>query len=147
MGKTWKLSDFIFLGSKINANTDCSHEIKRYLILWKKSYDKTRQHIKKHFADKGSYSQSYGLSSSHVWMWELDHKKGRVLKNWCFWSVVLEKTLESPLESNEIKQANLKGSQPWMLFGRTDFEAEAPIVWSPDANSWSIGKDPATGKD
>ena len=79
---------FIFLGSKITADGDCSHEIKRHLLLWKKSYDQHRQHIKKqrpHFADKGLYSQSYGFSSSHVHMWEMDHKEGWVPKNWCFW--------------------------------------------------------------
>ena len=90
---------------------------------------KPRQRIKKqrhYFADKSLYSQSYGLSSSHVWMWELDHKEGWTLKNWCFWTVVLEKTLESPLDS--FKPVNSKGNQPWIFIGRTDAEGEAPIL-------------------
>ena len=120
------------------------------LAPWKKSYDKPRQHIKKqrhYFADKGPYSQSYGFFSSHVWMWELNHKEGWVPKNWCFWTVVLEKTLESPLNSKEIKLFNRKGNQPWLFLGRTDAEAEAPILWPPDVKSRVIGKDPDAGKD
>ena len=96
---------------------------------WKKSYDKSRQHIKKqryYFADKGPFSQSYGFSSSHVWRWELDHKECWTLKNWCFLTVVLEKTLESPLDSKEIKPVNTKGNQSWIFIGRID--AEAPIL-------------------
>ena len=120
------------------------------LALLKKSYDKPRQHIKKqrhHFSDKSLYSQSYGFSSSHVWMWELDHKQGWVLKNWCFWTVVLEKTLESPLDSMEIKLVNPKGNQPWVFIGRTDAEVEAPVLWPPDGKNCLIGKDPDAGKD
>ena len=120
------------------------------LSPWKKSYDKPRQCIKKqrhHFTDKGPGSQSYGFSSSHVQMWELNHKEGWVLKNWCFWTVVLEKTRESPLDSKEIKPVNPKGIQPWIFIGRTDAEAEAPILWPSDGKSWLIGKDPDTGKD
>ena len=97
--------DFIFGGSKITADGDCSHEIRKTLTPWKNSYDQPRQYIKKqrhHFADKGLYSQSYGFSSSHVWMWELDHKESWALKNWCFWTMVLEKNLESPLDCKEI---------------------------------------------
>ena len=108
------------------------------LAPWKKSYDKPRQHIKKHkhyFANKGPYSQSYGFSSSHVPMWELDHKEVWVPKNWCFWTVVLEKTLGSPLGSKEIKPVNPKGNQLWIFIGRTDAEAEAPILWPPDGKS------------
>ena len=93
---------------------------------------------------KGPYSQSYVFSSSHVWIWELDHKEGWVPKNWCF-LVVLEKTFESPLDSKKIKLVNPKGNQPWIFIGRTD--AEAPIVWPPDAKSWLIGKDPDSGRD
>ena len=93
---------------------------------------------------KGSYSQSYVFSSSHVWIWELDHKEGWVPKNWCF-LIVLEKTFESPLDSKKIKLVNPKGNQPWIFIGRTD--AEAPIVWPPDAKSWLIGKDPDSGRD
>ena len=103
---------------------------------WQESYDKIRLCIKKqrhHFVDKGPYSQGYDLLSSHVWLRELDHKEGRVLKNWCFWTVVLEKTLENPLDSKEIKPVNPKGNQLWILIGRTDAEAEAPILWPPKA--------------
>ena len=107
-----------------------------------------RQHIKKQrhsFANKGPSSQSYGFSSSHVWMWELDYKENWALKNWCFWTMVLEKTLESPLDSKEIKPVNPKGNQSWIFTGRTD--AETPILWPPDAKSWLTGKDPDAGKD
>ena len=109
------------------------------LAPWQKSYDQPRQHIKKqsyHFVNKGLYSQSYGFSSSPVWMWELDHKEGWALKNWCFWTVVLEKTLESPLDSKDIKPVNPKGNQPWIFTRSTD--AEASIFWPPDAKSWLI---------
>ena len=115
------------------------------LAPWKKSYDKLRQHITKqrhHFANKYPYSQSCGFFSSHVQMWELDHKEGWALKNWCFWTVVLEKTLESPLDCKEIKRVNPKGNQSWIFIGRTDAEAEAPKLWLPDARSRLIGKDP-----
>ena len=115
---------------------------------WKKSYDKPRQHIKKqrhHFVDNGAYSQSYGFSSSHVWMWELDYKESWMLTNWCFWTVVLEKTLESPLDCKEIQPVHPKGNQSWVFTGRTD--AEAPILCPPDAKNWLIGKDPDAGKD
>ena len=115
---------------------------------WKKSNDKPRQCIKKqrhYFADKGPYSQSYGFSSSHVWMWELDHKKRWALKNWCLWTMVLEKTLESPLDSKEIKPVNPKRNQSWIINGR--IAAEAPILWPPDVKSWLTGKDPHAGKD
>ena len=117
---------------------------------WQGSYDKPRQCVKKqrhHFADKGLYSQSYGFPSSHVWMWELDSKEGRVPNNWCFQTTVLEKTLESPLETREIKPVNLEGNQPRILFGRTDAKAEAPILWPPYAKSWLTGKDSDAGKD
>ena len=110
---------------------------------WKESYDKPRQCIKKqrhHFADKGSYSQSYGISSGYVQMWEFDHKEVRVLKNWCFQTVMLEKTLESSLDSKEIKLVNPKGNQHWTLIRRTDAKAEAPVLWPPDAESWLIWK-------
>ena len=108
------------------------------LAAWKKSYDKPRQHIKNqrhYFADKRLYSQSYGFSSSHVGMWELDHKEGWSPKNWYFWTVVLEKTLESPLDCKEIKPVNPKGNQSWIFIGRTDAEAEIPILWPPDVKN------------
>ena len=99
------------------------------------------------FADKGLYSQSYGFSSSVVWMWELDHKESWAEKNWCFWTVVLEKVLESPLDCKEIKPVNPKGNQPWIFIVRTDAETETPILWPPDVKSWLIGRDPDAGKD
>ena len=119
------------------------------LAPWKKSYDQPRQHIKKqrhYFADKSLSSQSYGFSSSDVWMWELNYKESWVLKNWCSWTVVLEKTLESPLDSNEIQPVHLKGNQSWIFIGRTDAEAETPILWPPDGKNWLIGKDSILGK-
>ena len=141
--------DFIFLGSKITADGDCSHGIKTP-APWKKNYDQPKQHIKKqrhHFANKSPYIQKYGFSSSHVHTWELDHKEVWALKNQHFQIVMLEKTLESPLDSKEIKPINPKWNQPWIFIGRTGAEAEAPIVWPPDVKSWLIGNDPDAGKD
>ena len=109
-----------------------------------------RQHLKKHshyFTNKGPSSQSYGCSSGHVWMWELDYKESWVPRNWCFWTVVLKKTLESPLDCKEIQSVHPKGDQSWVFIGRTDAEAETPILWPPYANSWLIWKDPDAGKD
>ena len=100
-----------------------------------------------HFADKGLYSPSYGFSSSHIWVWALDHKEVWEPKNWCFWIVVSEKTLESPLNCNEIKLVNPKGNQPWIFIGRIDAEAEALILWPLESKSQLIGKDPDVGKD
>ena len=119
---------------------------------WKESYDKPRQNIKKqrhYFPDKGPSSQHCGFSSSQVWMWELAHEESRVSKNWRFWNVVLEKTLESPLDCKEIKLVNPKGNQSWIFIGRTDAEAktETPILWPPDVKNWLIGKYPDAGKD
>ena len=116
---------------------------------WKKSYDQPRQHIKQqrhYFANKGPSSQSCGFSSGHVRMWALDHKEDWVPKNWCFRTVVLEKTLESPLDSKEIQPVNSTGNQPLIFIGRTDAEAEAPVLWPPDAKNWFFGKDPDAGK-
>ena len=98
-------------------------------------------------AKKGPSSQSYAFFSSHVWMWEMDHKEDWAPKNWCFWTVVLEKTLESPLDCKEIKPVNPKGNQSWIFIGRTDAEAETPIIWPPDAKNWLIWKDPDAGKE
>ena len=129
---------------------DFSQEITRPLPTGGKDMTKPIQCIKKqrhHSAYKGSYSQSYGFSSSHVWMWNLNHKEGWVLKNWCFWTMMLEKTLESPLDSKEIKPVNPKGDKPWIFIGRTDAEAETPILRPPDTKSQFIGKDPYAGKD
>ena len=116
---------------------------------WKKSYDQSRQHIQKqrhYFANEGPSSQSYGFSSGHVWMWELDYKESRVLKNWCFWTVVLEKTLESPLDCQEIQLVHPKGDQSWILIGRTNVEAESPILWPPDVKNWPLEKTLMLGK-
>ena len=132
-----KVRDFFFLVSQITADGDCSHEIKRHLLLGRKvmtnldSILKTRHY----FANKGPSSQSYGVSSSHVWMWELDHKESWAPKNWCFWTVVLEKTLESSLDCKEIKPVHPKGNQSWIFIGRTDAEAETPILWPPDVKN------------
>ena len=118
------------------------------LAPWKKSYDQSRQHIKKqrhYFVNKGPSSQGYGFSSGHVWMWELDSKESWVQKNWCFWTMVLEKTLQSPLDCKEIQPVHPKGSQSWIFIGRTD--AETLIFWPPDAKNCLIGKDPDAGKD
>ena len=120
------------------------------LIPWKESHTQPRQHIKKqrhYFANKGLSSQGYGFSNSRVCMWELDYKESWTLKNWCFWTVVLKKTLESPLDFKEFQQVHLKGNQSWILIRRTDVEAETPIFWQPDAKSWLTGKDPDAGKD
>ena len=120
------------------------------LAPWKKTYLKSRPfniNQRHYFADKGPSSQSYSFSSSHVWMWELDHKESWVPKNWCFWTVVLEKTLESPLDSKEIQLVHPKGNQFWIFIGRTDAESEVPILWPPAAKKWLIGKDPDAGKD
>ena len=119
------------------------------LAPWKKSYDQPRQHIKKQrlFANKGLSSQSYGFSSSCVWMWELDCKETWVLKNWCFWTMMLEETFENYLDCKEIKPVHLKGNQSWIFIGRTDAEADTLIFWPPDVKNWLIWKDPDAGKD
>ena len=120
------------------------------LSPWKKSYDQPRKLIKKqrhYFANKCQSSQSYDFSSSHVQMWELDYKESWVPKNWCFWILVLEKTLESPLDCKEIQPVHPKGNQSWIFIGRADDEAETPLLWPPDAKNWLIWKDPDAGKD
>ena len=117
---------------------------------WKESCDQPRQHIKKqrsYFANKGLSSPGYGFSSSHVWMWEFDYKESWVPKNQCFWTVVLQKTLESPLDCKKIQPVHPKGDQSWVFIGGTDDEAETPILWSPDVKSWLSWKDPDAGKD
>ena len=117
---------------------------------WKESYDQPREHIKKqrhYFANKGPSGQGYGFSSGHVWMWELDCEESWALKNWCFWTVVLEKTLESPLDCQEIQPVHPKGGQSWVFIRRTDVEAETPVLWLPDVKSWLIWKDSDAAKD
>ena len=146
MGKQWKQWETIFSGSKITAGGDCSHEIKRHLLLGRKTVTNLDSILKSSdIANKSPARQGYGFSSGRVWMWELNCEEGWVPKNWCFWTVVLEKTLESPFDSKEIQPVHPKGNQSWMFIGRTD--AEAPILWSPDVKNWLIGKDPDAGKD
>ena len=150
MGNRWgnkmeTMRDFIFLGSKITAAGDCSHEIKRCLLLGKRVMTKLDSIFKKqrhYFANKGPSSQGFGFSSGHVWMWELDYKESWAPKNWCFWTVVLEETLESPLDCKKIQPVYPKGDQSWVFIGKTDVEVETPILWPPDAKSWLIWKDP-----
>ena len=116
----------------------------------KKSYDQPRQHIKKqrhHFSNKGPSCQSYGSSSGHVWMWELDCEESWAPKNWFFWTAVLEKTLESPLDCKEIQPVHSERYQSWVFFGRNDAKAETPVLRPAHAKSWLIGKDSAAGKD
>ena len=120
------------------------------LASWKKSYDQPRQHIKKqrhYFPTKVRLVKAMVFSVVHVWMWELDYKESWAPKNGCFWTVVLKKSLESPLNCKEIKVVNPKWNQSWIFIGRTDAEAEAPVLWPPDAKNWLIGKDPDAGKD
>ena len=119
------------------------------LAPWEKSYDRPRQHIKTqrhYFANKGPSSQSYGFSSSLIWMWELDYKESWAPKKWYFWTVVLEKILESPLDCKDIQPVPPKGNQSWIFIGRTDVEAETPVLWPPDAKNWLTGKDPDAEK-
>ena len=131
-----------FLGSKITADGDCSHEIKRSLLLGRKAMTNIYSVLKsRDITLLTKVHQSYGFSSSHVWMWELDYKESWVLKNWCFWTVVLEKTLESPLDCKEFKPINPKENQSWIFIGRTDAEAAAPILWASNVKNWLIEKD------
>ena len=119
------------------------------LTPWKESYDQPRQHIKEqrhNFVNKGPSSQGYGFPSSHVWLWELDYKESWAQKNWCFWTVVLEKTLESPLDCKEIHPVHHKGNQSLVFIGRTDVQVETPIFWPPDEKSWLTEKTLMLGK-
>ena len=131
---------FIFLGSKITADGDCSHKIKRHLLLGRKVMANLDSILKIRYVNcqQRSASQSYGFSSSHVWMWELDYKESWALKNWCFWTVVLETTVQSPLDCKEIQPVHPKGNKSWIFIGRTDVEAETPILWLPDMKNWLI---------
>ena len=141
--------DFIFWGSKITADGDWSHEIKRCLLLGRKAMANLDSLLKSRditLPTKVS-SQSFGFSSSQVWMWELDYKESWVPRNWCFWTGVLEKTLESPLDCKEIQPVHPKGNQSWIFIGRTDAEAETPLLWPPIVKNWLIGKEPDSGKD
>ena len=129
---------------------DCSHEIKRYFLLGRKVMTNLDSILKSRaiaLPTKVRLVKSMVSSSSHVWMWELDYKESWELKNWCLWIVVLEKTLESPLDCKEIQPVYPKGDQSWVFIGRTDVEAATPKLWPPDAESWLIWKDPEAGKD
>ena len=144
------VTDFTFLDSKITADGDCSHESKRCLLLGRKAMTNLDSILKSRditLPTKGPSSQSYGFSNSHVWMWDVDHKESWTPKNWCFWTVVLEKTLESPLDCKKIKPVHPKGNQSWIFIERTDAEAKTPILWPPDAKNWLTGKDPGAGED
>ena len=143
------VTDFIFLSSKITADGACSHEIKRRLLLGRKIMTNLDIMLKSrhYFANKGPSSQGYGFSSGHVWMWELDCEESWAPKNWSFWIMVLEKTVESPLDCKEIQPVNPEGNHSWIFIGRTDAEAETPILWPPHAKSWLIGKDSDAGRD
>ena len=143
------VTDFIFWDSKITADGDCSHEMKGHLLLGKKAMTNLDSILKSrhYFTNKGPSSQSYGFSSSHVWMWELDYKESWAPKNWCFWTEMLEKTLESPLHCKEIQLVNRKGNRSWIFTRRTDAKAETLVLWPPDAKNWLNGKDPDAGKD
>ena len=143
------VANFILLVSQITADGDCSHEIKRHLLLGRKAVTHLDNILKIRYITlwQSLYSESYYFSNSHVWLWELDHKEGWAPQNWCFWTVVLEKTLESPFDCKEIKPVNPKGDQSRIFIGGSNVEAEAPILWPPDAESWLIGKDTDAGKD
>ena len=147
-GTVETVRDFILGGSKITADGDCSHEIKILLLRWRKSMTNLDSLLKSRgITLPTKVCQNYGFSSGHVWMCELDYKKSWALKDWYFWTVVLEKTLESPLDCKEIHPVCAEGDQSWIFIGRTDAEAETPILWPLDVKNWLLGKDPDTGKD
>ena len=143
------VADFIFGGSKITADGDCSHEIKKCLLFGRKFMTNLDSILKSRDITLSTevHLVKASFSSSRVWMWELDYKETWASKNWCFWTVVLEKTLESPLDCKKIQPVHPKRDQSWLLIGRTDVEAETPILWPPDANSWLVGKDLDAWKD
>ena len=149
LSNQWKQWLSIFLGSKITEDGDCTHEIKRHFHLGRKVMTKLDSMLKSRldFANKGPSGQSYGFYSSHVWMWEWDYKESWALKNWWFWNVVLEKTVESPLDCKEIQVVHPRGNQSWIFIRRTDAEADTPILWPLDVKNWLIGKHPDAGKD
>ena len=138
------VSDFIFLGSKITTDGDCSHEIKRRLLHGRKAMTNLDSILKSRDI---TLPTRVHLVKAMIFQQELDYKESWVLKNWCFWTVLLEKTLESPLDCKEIQPVHPKGDQSWVFIGRTDVEAETLILWPPHAKSWLIWKDPDAGKD
>ena len=144
------VSDLIFLGSKITADGDCSHEIKRRLLLRRKVMTNLDSIFKSRditLPTKVHLVKAMVFSTGHVWMWELDCEESWALKNWCFWTVVLEKTLESPLDCKEIHPVHSKGDWSWVFFGRNDAKAETPVLWPHDVKNWLICKDPDAEKD
>ena len=150
LGCTWR--DFIFLGSKITADGDCSHDTKRRLFLGREAVTNLRSVLKSRDITLLTKVHLHLIKVivfpvNHVWMWELDYKESWVMKNWCFWTVVLEKTLESPQDCKEIQPVHPKGDQSWVFIGRIDAEAETPKHWPPDMKSWLIWKGPNAGKD
>ena len=147
-GEKWKQWETLFSWAPKSLQMVTTAMKLNTLAPWKKSYDQSRQYIKKqrhYFTKKGPSIQSYGFSSSHVWMWELNLKESWALKNWCFWTVVLEKALQSPVDCKEIKPVNPKGNQSWIFIGMTD--AEAPILWPHDMKNWLNRREPDAGKD
>ena len=152
---SWKIdgetvAGFIFRGLQNHCRWWLQPWNSKTLAPWQESYDQPRQHIKKqrhYLVNRGLSSQGYGFSSCHVWKWELEYKENWALKNWCFWTVVLEKTLESPLDCREIQPVHPEVDESWMFTGRTDAEAETPVLWPPNAKSWLIWKDPDVGQD
>ena len=150
MGNRLNTGWLYYLGSKITVDGDCSHEIKRHLILGRKVLTNLDSILKSRditLSIKVHLVKAMVFSSGHVWMGELDYKESWAPKNWCSWTVVLEKTLESPLDSKEIQPVHSKGNQSRMLIGRTDIEAETPVLWPPNAKSWLIWKEADVGKD
>ena len=150
MGKQWKQGQTLFGGPPKSLQMVIAAMKLKDTTSWKESYDQTRWHIKKqrhYFVNKGLSSQGYGFSSGHVWVWELDCEERWSPNNCFFWTLVLEKTLESPLDFKEIQPVHHEGDQSWMFVGRTDVEAETPILWPPHTKSWLIGKDSDAGRD
>ena len=150
MEKQWKQCQTWFFGLQNHCRWWLQPWNSKVFTPWEESYDQSRQHIKKqrhYFTNKGPFSQSYDFSSKYVWIWELDYKESWAPKNWCFWTVMLEKTLESPLDCKEIQPAHPKGNQSWIFIGRTDAETQTPILWPHDSKKWLIWKDPDAGKD
>ena len=144
------VTDCILGASKNTADGDCSHEIKKCLLLGKKVMTNLDNIFKSRditLPTKVCLIKGCGFPSSYIWIWELDYKESWVQKNWCFWTVVLEKTLESPLDCKEIQLVHPQGDQSWVFLGRTDFEGATPILWAPDVKSWLIWKDPDAGRD
>ena len=139
-GNNGNSDSFIFLGSKVIADGDCSHEIKRCLLLGRKAMTNLDSILKSRDITLPTKVRLVKAMVFPVWVWELDHKEGWAPENWCFWTMVLEKTLESPLDCKEFKPVNSKGNKSWIFIGRTD--AEAPILWPPDGKNWLTGKDP-----